>query len=101
MRVDRLCGVGVRVSGYRSIGSGSIRVFFYKLRVFEIRVLRRTLDPKRDEVGGSCMKLHIHELHNLNSSPNVIRITNPKVIGREGNVARIARVGGGGVGKLV
>jgi hypothetical protein len=29
--------------------------------------------PKRDEVKGDWRKLHIEELHNLYSSPNIIR----------------------------
>jgi hypothetical protein len=43
------------------------------LRVFENRVLRRIFGPKRDEVTGGCRKLHNEELHNLYSSPDVIR----------------------------
>jgi hypothetical protein len=39
--------------------------------VFEKRVLRRTFGPKKDEVIGSCRKLHNEELHNLYSSPNM------------------------------
>jgi hypothetical protein len=45
-----------------------------KLRVFENRVLRRVFGPKRDGVTGGWRKLHNKELHNLYSSPNVIRI---------------------------
>jgi hypothetical protein len=41
--------------------------------VFENKVLRRIFGPKRDEVTGEWMKLHNEELHNLYSSPNVIR----------------------------
>jgi hypothetical protein len=43
------------------------------LRVFENRVLRRIFGPKRDEVTGESRKLHIEELHNLYSSPDIIR----------------------------
>jgi hypothetical protein len=42
--------------------------------VFENRVLRRILGPKRDEVTGDWRKLHDEELHNLYSSPNIIRM---------------------------
>jgi hypothetical protein len=45
----------------------------HRLRVFENRVLRRIFGPKRDEVTGEWRKLHNGELHNLNSSPNIIR----------------------------
>jgi hypothetical protein len=43
------------------------------LRVFENRVLRRIFGPNRDEVTGQRRKLHSEELHNLYSSPNIIR----------------------------
>jgi hypothetical protein len=41
--------------------------------VFENRTLRRIFGPKRDEVTGEWRKLHREELHNLYSSPNIIR----------------------------
>jgi hypothetical protein len=46
----------------------------HRLRVFESRVLRRIFEPKRDEVTGGWRKLHNMELHNLYSSPNIIRM---------------------------
>jgi hypothetical protein len=42
--------------------------------VFENRVLRRIFGLKRDEVMGDWRKLHNEELHNLYSSPNIIRV---------------------------
>jgi hypothetical protein len=45
----------------------------HRLRVFENRVLRRIFGPKRDEVMGQRRKLHSGELHNLYSSPDIIR----------------------------
>jgi hypothetical protein len=42
--------------------------------VFENRVLRRIFGPKRDGVMGRWIKLHNEELHNLYSSPRIIRI---------------------------
>jgi hypothetical protein len=42
-------------------------------RVFENRVLRRVFGPKRDEVTGDWRKLQNEELHNLYSSPSIIR----------------------------
>jgi hypothetical protein len=41
--------------------------------VFENRVLRRIFGPERVEVTGQCRKLHGGELHNLYSSPDIIR----------------------------
>jgi hypothetical protein len=46
----------------------------HKLRVFENRVLRRIFGPKRDVVTGGWRKLYNEELHNLYSSPSIIRI---------------------------
>jgi hypothetical protein len=45
----------------------------HRLSVFENRVLRRMFGPKRDEVTGEWKKLHIEELNNLYSSPDIIR----------------------------
>jgi hypothetical protein len=42
--------------------------------VFGIRVLRRIFGLKRDEVKGDSRKLHSEKLHNLYSSPNIIRM---------------------------
>jgi hypothetical protein len=42
------------------------------------RVLRKIFGPKRDEVTGEWRKLHNKELHDLYSSPSVIRIIKPK-----------------------
>jgi hypothetical protein len=46
------------------------------LREFENRVLWRMFGPKRDEVTGEWRKLHSGELHNLYSSPVIIRQIN-------------------------
>jgi hypothetical protein len=50
----------------------------HRLRVFENRVLRRISGPKRDEVTGGWRKLHNEELHNLYSSPSIIRAIKPR-----------------------
>jgi hypothetical protein len=41
---------------------------------FENRVLRRIFRPMRNEVMGEWRKLHNEELHNLYSSPRIIRM---------------------------
>jgi hypothetical protein len=46
--------------------------------MFENRVLRRIFGPKRDEVTGNWRKLHNEELHNVYSSPNIIRMINSR-----------------------
>jgi hypothetical protein len=47
----------------------------HRLRVLENRVLSRIFGPKRDEVTGEWRKLHNEELHDMYSSPSIIRIT--------------------------
>jgi hypothetical protein len=59
----------------------------HRLRVFENRELRRMLGPKRDEVTGECKKLHSGELHNLYSTPNIIRQIKSRSMMWTGHVA--------------
>jgi hypothetical protein len=49
-----------------------------RLRVFENRLLRKILGPKRDEVTGEWRRLHNEKLHDLYSSPNIIRVIKPR-----------------------
>jgi hypothetical protein len=42
--------------------------------VFENRVLRRIFGSKREEVVGGWRRPHNEELHNLQASPNIIRV---------------------------
>jgi hypothetical protein len=65
----------------------------HRLRLFENRTLRRIFGSKRDEVTGGWRKLHNEELHNLHSSPSIIRITNSRRIRWTGHVARMERRG--------
>jgi hypothetical protein len=46
----------------------------HRLRMFENRMLRRIFGPKRVEVTGDWRKLHNEELHNLYSSPTIIKM---------------------------
>jgi hypothetical protein len=57
--------------------------------VFENRVLRRIFGPKRDEVTGEWRKLHSEELHNLYSSPDIIRQIKSRRMRWAGHVARM------------
>jgi hypothetical protein len=61
----------------------------HRLRVFESRVLRRIFVPERDEVTGEWRKLHIEELHNLYSSPDIVRQIKSRQMRWAGHVARI------------
>jgi hypothetical protein len=46
----------------------------HSLRVFENRVLRRIFGPKKDEATGVWRELRNEELHNLYTSPSIIRM---------------------------
>jgi hypothetical protein len=52
-----------------------------RLRVFENRVLRRMLWPKRDEVTGEWRKRHNEELNDLYCSPNIVRVIKSRIMG--------------------
>jgi hypothetical protein len=62
----------------------------HRLGVFENRVLRRIFSPKRDEVTKEWRKLHNEELHDLYSSPSIIRITMSRRMRWAGHVAPMA-----------
>jgi hypothetical protein len=59
----------------------------HRLSVLENRLLRRIFGPKKDEVNGSWRKLPNEELHNLYSSPNIIRMIKSRRIRWAGHVA--------------
>jgi hypothetical protein len=61
----------------------------HRLRVFENRVLRRIFGPKRDEVTGEWRKLHSGDLHDLYSSPDIIRQIKSRRMRWAGHVARM------------
>jgi hypothetical protein len=61
----------------------------HKLRVLENRVVRRIFRPMRDGVTGRWRKLYNEELHNLYSSPSIIRIIKSRKMRWAGHVARM------------
>jgi hypothetical protein len=61
----------------------------HRLGVFENRVLRRIFGPKRDEVTGERRGLHNEQIHDLCSSPSIIRIIKARRMRWAGHVARI------------
>jgi hypothetical protein len=60
----------------------------HKLRVFENRMLRRNYGPRREGERGGWRKLHNEELHNLYSSPSIIRIIKSRGMRWAGHLAR-------------
>jgi hypothetical protein len=60
---------------------------------FERRVQTRIFGSKRDEVTGGWRKLHNEELHNLYSSPSIIRIIMSRRMRWVEHVARMGREG--------
>jgi hypothetical protein len=62
-------------------------------------VLRRKFGPKREQVV-SWRKLHNDEIHNLYSSPNIVRVVKSKRMMWAGHVARMGD-GGGVYGVLI
>jgi hypothetical protein len=70
-----------------------IRKEDHGLRVFENKVLRRIFGPKRDKVTGDWRKLHNEELHNLCTSPNIIRMIKARRLRWAGHVAGMERRG--------
>jgi hypothetical protein len=59
--------------------------------MFENRALRRICEPKRDEVTGGWRKVHNEELHNVYTSPSVIRMIMSRRVIWTGHVVRIGK----------
>jgi hypothetical protein len=64
-----------------------------RLRVFEKRLFGRLFGTKRDKAIGGWRKLHNEELHNLYSSPNIIRMIKSRRMGWAEHVAQTGRSG--------
>jgi hypothetical protein len=62
-----------------------------RLRVFDNRVLRIIVRPKKGDVTGGRRNLHNEELHNLYSSTNVIRQIKSRRIRLAEYVARMGK----------
>jgi hypothetical protein len=61
-----------------------------RLKSLANEVLRKS-GPKRDEMEGGLRKLHKEELHNLYSSPNIIRMMKSRRMRWTGYVACMRR----------
>jgi hypothetical protein len=65
----------------------------HRLKVSESRVLRGIFGQRRDEVAGEWRKLHNEKLHDVYSSPSIIRMIKPR---RSRWAVHIARIGENG-----
>jgi hypothetical protein len=63
------------------------------LRVFRNRVQRRIFGRKRDEVTEKWIKIHKEELHDLYSSPNIIRMIKSRIMRCARQAARVGERG--------
>jgi hypothetical protein len=58
------------------------------MKVSDNSMLRRIYGPNRKEVAGGWRRLHNEKLHNLNASPNTIKVIKSRRISWAGHVAR-------------
>jgi hypothetical protein len=59
------------------------------MSVVAIPLLRRIFGPKRDAVTGEWRKRRIEELHDLYSSPNIVRVIKSRRMRWAGHIARM------------
>jgi hypothetical protein len=57
-------------------------------------MVRRMFDPKRKQVGGGggCRRLHVQELHNLYTTPNIVTVIKLRRLRWVDHVARMVRM---------
>ena len=60
--------------------------------VFENRVLKRIIGPRKDEVTEEWRKLHNEELNDLYCSPNIVQINTSRRMRWAGHVARMGEM---------
>jgi hypothetical protein len=60
--------------------------------MFEKRVLRKMLQPKRREVVRGWRSMNNEEFHNLYTSPNIIRVMKLRKMKLAGHVARMGEI---------
>jgi hypothetical protein len=87
VKIYRTIILPVVLYGYENLSTALMEE--HRRRVFENRVLRGIFGPKGDEVTGEWRKLDSGELHNLYSSPNIIRQIKSKKMRWAGHVARM------------
>jgi hypothetical protein len=66
----------------------------HRVGVFENRVLKRIIRPKRDKVTGGWRKLHDEELHGLYSYPSIVMVIKARRMRWAGHVARMGEMRG-------
>ena len=59
----------------------------FRTRVFENRVLRKIVGPKRDEAAGQWRRMHNEEFDVLYSSPNIALVIKSRIMRYRGQVA--------------
>jgi hypothetical protein len=59
----------------------------HRFKLPQKRLLRRIFGPKREEVAGDWRRMRIEELHNLNASTNIVRVTKSRMMRLVGHVA--------------
>jgi hypothetical protein len=90
---SRLLPKNIRIKIYKTV---ILPVFLYRCETWSLtlgeehtlRVLRRIFGPKTDDVTGVWRKLHNEEIHNLHSSPIIIRMIKSRRMRWAGHVAR-------------